>query len=266
MSISYEIWGRFGNNLFQYFACKVIANYTNKNYIYRKQFFDSNDLTIITDDNFIEIYENLRKNNNVINGNISLRGYFQRTDWFLQEKKYISSLLTEDNKDRFNDQYTIKDIVDVLKDGINYLNDKTLTVHIRLDDFYHSGYDSEISEPDLLKDYILNIMKDYDKCIFIVDKLREKWEYDYMDILLSIPNSTIKNNDILTDFSILYHSPNLMLSKSTFSWISCLCSTYNKNVWYPILNGRIPHQYIHKFKDNDVGFSLPIMTKKPDDK
>ena len=257
MSVSYNLNGRFGNNLFQYFAAKVIAKYTNKKYIYKTLFSN-----VISDSNFEEIYNKCKTDSSYLEGDIYLNGYFQTTYWINNEKEYIQSLLTIDNEDRINDVFKVKDIVE----GYNKLektiiNEDDLVVHIRLDDFYHQGYNSEVIHPLFLREYILDIMKGYKRCIFIVDKLKREWEEEYMKIMLTIPNSKILTNDMLTDFLILFYSRNLVLCRSTFAWIATLISPYNIHVWFPEQRPLInSHQIIPKFNDNSTHFE-PVYMK-----
>ena len=251
MSISYNIGGRFGNNLFQYFATKVIAKYTNKKYVYNNKFS-----YIISDNNFEDIYESI-KSNNSIEEDIYLCGYFQTTFWINNEKEYIQSLLNIKNEDRINENYTIKDIVIALESfNNNIIDNDELVVHIRLDDFYHQGYNSEVIDPLYLKDYILTLMKDFKKCRFVVDHLKKDWEKEYMTTLLTIPNSVAMTNSILEDFSLLFYSKNVVLCRSTFGWIATSISPHNIRVWFPeqfpLINS---HQIIPKFNENSVHFN-----------
>ena len=260
MSISYNLNGRFGNNLFQYFATKVISKYTNKKYVYNTYFN-----RVIGDEEFKVIYESCIEGSFQTEDDLYLNGYFQTDFWIIKEKEFLQSLLTIDNIDRINKDYTIKDIVLVLYDFSLkelVLNPSSLTVHIRLDDFYHQGYNSEVLDPDFLIEYINSVILDNNikNCIFIVDILKEDWEKNYINKLLTIPNSVIMNNDILTDFSLLFYSYNLMLCKSTFGWISSACSKYNKNIWLPINKSIHSHQVFNTLGENTITFTPTYMT------
>lgn len=253
MSISYKVGGRFGNNLFQYFATKVIGKITNKKYVYKASFEKEID----------EIeFENIYKNNICnIDNDIVLNGYFQKDFWITKEKEYMNSLLTENNNDRINDNYTVKDLVLSLKNlNKEYIelvkNTGTLVVHVRLDDFYHQGYNSEVIDPYFLRDYIETVMRENNitKCVYIVDILKKSWEVNYMNIILSIPNSVMLNNDMLTDFSLLYYSSNLMVCRSTFAWIASACSLHNKKIWLPVDSNINANQKFNTLGDNTIVF------------
>jgi hypothetical protein len=258
MSISYKVGGRFGNNLFQYFATKVIGKYTNKTYTYNKNFEK-----VITDNTFQNTYNSLISNNLIIKEDITLEGYFQTTEWINKEKNYIQSLLTINNEDRINDQYLIKDIVEELNNFNYSIKEDELIVHIRLDDFYHQGYNSEIVDSCFLKEYILDLMSTHKfiNITFISDSLRHTWEYEYMKNLLEIPNSKLLNNTLLKDFSLIYYSKNIVLCRSTFGWISSLISLTINNIWFPEQKPLInSHQIIPKFNENSIHFIPKYMT------
>ncbi len=248
MSISYNIGGRFGNNLFQYFACKVLAKYSNKEYVYDKRFS-----YIVTDNTFKEVYSKV-KNNETIEGDIFLDGYFQTTYWINEELYYIQKLLTVDNTDKINEEYTVADIVIALNSFNKTISEDELVIHVRLDDFLHQGYNSEVILPFYLREYITSL--NFKKYTFVVDHIKKDWERNYMDCLLSIPNSTSITGDLLSDFSLLYHSKNVVLCRSTFGWIATLISPHNKRVWfpeqYPLINS---HQIIPKFNDKSIHFN-----------
>jgi hypothetical protein len=254
MSISYIVAGRFGNNMFQYFACKVLSKVTSKNYVYSQTL---NNSLVVTDNNFKDVYE--RK---VTSENILLSGWFQTTYWINENIDYIHSLLTENNEDRINNNYTVKDIVKFITREKSIKD--CLTVHIRLDDFFHQGHNSEILDPFYLKSYIENVMSEnnINKCVFIVDELRKDWEIKYMDELLKISNSTKESNSLLEDFSIIYNSEYVMLCRSTFGWISSLISKRNKRVWFPeqipLINS---HQYITLFNNKAIHFNPTYYTR-----
>jgi hypothetical protein len=261
MSISHHVGGgRFGNNLFKYFATKVIGKYTNKTY--RHNYRSCNHF--INDSTYKQAYEYCVKNPNSLEGDIFLDGYFQTDFWVVKEREFLNSLMTIENTDKFNDEYCIKDIAEALKNfDKSMFGDNTLTVHIRLDDFFHKNENSEVLDPDFLRDYISNVMTEnnFTKCVFIVDELRKEWEKKYMDKLLSIPNSLKITNDLLTDFCILFYSPNLMVCRSTFAWAASACSIYNKKIWLPLKQNTHSHQVFNTLGENTITFTPSYMTK-----
>jgi len=244
MPISYTISGRFGNNLYQYFACKIISKLTNKKYEYIGNNLHEYNKTsfIISDSNFYEVYD---KTIIISQDNILLSGFFQNIKHLTENLEYIRELFNINNEDRINNEHTIKDIVNYclnIPQCLEYKNNKdTLFVHVRLDDFYHQGWNSEILDPIELKKYIINIVKEENKnnCVIIADKIRQDWEQKYIDELLKL-NSEYKDNfirlssnSLLEDFSLIYNAEYIVLCRSTFGWISTLLSTINKKNWFP---------------------------------
>jgi hypothetical protein len=243
MSISYFVGGRLGNNLFQYFTAKVFCKLLNKKYIFNTKFNFK-----VTDDNFNSFYENYSE---CKVDNIFFDGYFQ-TNFLMKYKEYIQSLLTNLNEDKVNNNLTIKNIIDLMNRNSKrdeLLNDNILYVHIRLDDFIYTK--NQIVNPNSLQEYINNILKEntnITKCAFIVDHIRQKWEADYMNILLSnVKNSYILQNDMFTDLYIMMNCKYIIASRSTFSWISILLSSKCEKVWIPV---KIPLSHSHQTLDN----------------
>ena len=145
MSISYFVSGRFGNNLFQYFATKVLGKILNKEYVFNgskkplsrgvnNEKIKIDNLTEVDDEKFNEIISN---SGSSIEGDIYVVGFFQTQDWITLYRDYIQSLFTEENMDRINDDYTISHIVKHVS-KIKPVRDDILIVHLRLDDFFHN--------------------------------------------------------------------------------------------------------------------------------
>jgi hypothetical protein len=260
MSISHHVGGgRFGNNLFKYFATKIIGKYTNKKYVHNRRSWNH----FINDSNYKQAYDHCVENPNSLEGDIFLDGYFQTDFWVVKEREFLNSIITVDNDDRFNDEYCIKDIAEALnKFDKSTIDETTLTVHLRLDDFFHQNNNSEVIDPDYLRDYITKVMAEnnFTKCMFVVDEIRKDWEQKYMDKLLSIPNSFKVTNDLLTDFCILFYSPNLMVCRSTFAWAASACSIYNKKMWLPLKPNTHSHQVFNTLGENTTTFIPPYLT------
>ena len=231
MSVSYYTGGRFGNNIYQYIATKLICKLTNKSYQYIDNCSNETKKSsfIITDSNFYDVYDKkiLIEQNNII-----LSGYFQSVRHINENIDYIRELFTETNEENINSSFKVKDIVLKIKEQ-PLINDK-LVVHVRLDDFYHQGHNSEIIDPKYLKEYIKEIMmqEKITLCVFIVDKPKQEWEQKYIDFFKDI-NIEVQSNSILEDFSLIYNSEYTLLCRSTFGWISTLLSTINKKNWFP---------------------------------
>lgn len=261
MNISYFVSGRFGNNLFQYFATKVLGKILNKEYVFdgsKKPLTRGANNEKIEVDNTVEVDEEMfndiiSKKEYSIEGNIYVVGFFQTQEWITLYKEYIQSLFTEENMDRINNEFTISGIFKIVN-KINPIRDDILIVHLRLDDFFHNAYNSEVIHPKSIIDKI-NEIEGINKVMFISDTLKRPWEVSYVNHLTySVKNSISVTNPLLTDFGILYKAKNLMLCRSTLGWIAGILSKENKRNWFP-LNEEFKHQSVNKLNENTVTFT-----------
>ena len=261
MNISYFVSGRFGNNLFQYFATKVLGKILNKEYVFdgsKKPLTRGVNNEKIEVDNMVEVDEEIfndiiSKKEYSIEGNIYVIGFFQTQEWITLYKEYIQSLFTEENMDRINNEFTISGIFKIIN-KINPIRDDILIVHLRLDDFFHNAYNSEVIHPKSIIQKI-NEIEGINKVMFISDTLKRPWEVSYVNHLTySVKNSISVTNPLLTDFGILYKAKNLMLCRSTLGWIAGILSKENKRNWFP-LNEEFKHQSVNKLNENTVTFT-----------
>jgi hypothetical protein len=257
MSISYFVSGRFGNNLFQYFATKVLGKILNKEYVFNgskipltRGVNKIENMVEVDEEKFNEI---ISKKEYSIEGNIYVVGFFQTQDWLTLHRDYIQSLFTEENMDRINDDYTISGIVKHVS-KIKPVRDDILIVHLRLDDFFHNAHNSEVIHPKSIIEEI-NKIEGINKIMFISDTLKKPWELSYVNHLTySVKNSIAISNSLLTDFGLLYKARNLMLCRSTLGWIAGVLSTENKRNWFP-LNEEFKHQTVNKLNENTLTFT-----------
>ncbi len=285
MSISFFVSGRFGNNLFQYFATKVLGEILNKEYVFNdsknplsrgknNEKIEVENMVEVDEEQFNEIISKRgyrtqsRQSRSVqstkdpgsftgtgysIEGNIYVIGFFQTQEWLTLHKEYIQTLFTEENMDRINDDYTISSIVKHVS-KIKPVRDDILIVHLRLDDFFHNAHNSEVIHPKSIIEEI-NKIEGINKVMFISDTLKKPWELSYVNHLTySVKNSIAISNSLLTDFGLLYKSRNLMICRSTLGWIAGILSTENKRNWFP-LNEDFKHQTVNKLNENTLTFT-----------
>ena len=261
MNISYFVSGRFGNNLFQYFATKVLGKILNKEYVFNRSktpLTRGKNNEKIKVENMVEVDEEkfneiISKKEYSIEGNIYIVGFFQTQDWITLHREYIQTLFTEENMDRINDDYTISSIVKHVS-KIKPVRDDILIVHLRLDDFFHNAHNSEVIHPKSIIEEI-NKIEGINKVMFISDTLKKPWELSYANHLTySVKNSIAISNSLLTDFGLLYKAKNIMLCRSTLGWIAGILSTENKRNWFPA-NNDFKHQTVNKLNENTVVFN-----------
>jgi hypothetical protein len=151
--------------------------------------------------------------NFAIHKDIHMNGFFQRSEIFEYLRDYIKEIYTAENKDFINDKYRICDTILPIN-PLGGPND--LVVHIRLDDFIHSGHNSQIFNPIQTKNIIKSIS--YEKLYIVCDTLRYDWEKVYMSNFEDL-NPIHISSSLLEDFSRLKSSNKILISASTLSWI-----------------------------------------------
>ena len=245
--IFYE--GRYGNAVFQYIFARYISYLTGqiindeiKYYIYTNnnviQFIgkeninstkstihnintvNSNDdnVFLITDNNAEYIIQELIQNKNLLDGkNIILgkrTGYYQRSILYKHDTNFIPS------------------IINYPQPSSNIYDDKTVVIHIRLDDFHRNGIDSEI----LSFNYYDNIIKTfqytdihivynnpenspYKKRMFqILGTTYYEEESKYLKYFVSKYNAKMVASDISSDFKYFQMFKHIILSASSFGF------------------------------------------------
>ena len=264
--ISYKINGRFGNNLFQYLATKILQlKLLNNNRNYEYEFNlknndndndnDNDNIFIVNDENFFDIIDN--PSIIPLNNYVYLNGWFQFEKHILENKTYISSIINEINNENINDKYKVSDISRKLNSFSQFesvFNENELVIHLRLDDFIGDKVCMHyINYFDVLRT-IPNIIK---KVTIIVDKCKQKWELEYLNLIYSFcinKNLEVKiesGKELLDDFCKLYYAKNLLSSNSTFCFLAGLLGNH-KLTWCPSNYKVYPHQKIEKFNNDTV--------------
>jgi hypothetical protein len=131
------------------------------------------------------------------------------------------------------------------------LSPNDILVHVRLDDFIHSGHNSEILDIS----YYVRALKNpsnWDRVIIVTDVLRTKEEQNYIDVLKETigGNIVVHQGFLLQDWHMLRSARNIVLSNSTFAWTALLAG----NAEYAVVpNTKIhAHQVVCAIKDISV--------------
>jgi hypothetical protein len=195
----------------------------------------------------IHTYINLKDKNLYLNPkdfgihkDIYMCGFFQRSEIFEYLRDYIKELYNIENKDSINDKYRICDTILPIN-PLGGPND--LIVHIRLDDFKHEGYNSQIFNPLQIKNIIKSIS--YDKLYIVCDKLRYDWEREYMNFFNDL-NPIHVSSTLIEDFSHMKSANKILISASTLSWIATYLGDANEvhipyNSYHGGYEGTGPH-------------------------
>jgi len=203
--ITVEFKGNLGNQLFQYAACRSLAEIKNFDFHIPKS-FAGNEILMLNCNlgnemfNILNIfYENYafkyEPNFYNISDNTILNGFFQSEKYFCKEKvkewyKQPYNKIAED----FLKQYNINDYC---------------YIHFRATDYIDTPYWLPQSYFDNAKNEIKKINSEI-KFIIITDDVISAKNY--------FPNDLIIKNDVIVDFYLLSHTKYIITSNSSFSW------------------------------------------------
>ena len=252
MKISYKVSGRFGNNLFQYIAMKVVQNEISKNDTFIEYVYNTplENAYIVTDENFFSILEDISP---LINKNVYLDGYFQYDTHIIKYKGYINAAINSYNSEHINDNIKVSYLANQLSKNKYEFNPNEYILHLRLDDFIG---DRIVMKPDMYID-VISSLNSIGHLVIVVNKLKYTWELEYVRMIHEYATkvkgfsvSVSSEDDMLKDFCKLYYAPNLISSNSTFSYLAGLLGKH-KYTFCPI-NTFYSYQQISKFDENTV--------------
>jgi hypothetical protein len=240
--IAFVQQGRFGNTLLQYIACKIACLKFGFEYIDSIYKLQSPSLTIFeheTDAIWARINTpysihkwqelNLILQPEQLASDIVLHGFFQNIAFLNMYYMEIMSFFHRNNTDKINDSLRICDIY-----TSPYLNagDKDIVLHIRLDDFYYAGNNSNVLSHDYYVSALNKIKKTYLvewKYIWIViDTIKNEREHFYLNELINQINNigftyiSIHSKSMLEDWNMCRTATYFISSNSTFAWTAIL--------------------------------------------
>jgi len=242
-------FGRLGNQLFRYITSKLFTFKFQHEYIARSEFVDE-DYIIINEDNI----DDYLTNNNILNKNIILQGYFQKSELFNRYYNQLNSFVYNDNNNDYwevnNKKYYAKDYLVHSKHSLN-LKSTDIVIHLRLNDFIqYPCKTSDIIPPQY---YIetLEKMKITNETIYIIcDKLKYDWEFKYIEYFKKW-NIILIQKDLFHDIALLRDCNILIHSNSSLCWIISFLS--NKQQRYiPYTSKKYMNQNQHLLKINET--------------
>lgn len=210
--------GRFGNQLFRYLTAKLFTVKFKHTYVPNNEFL-CKDYTIVTDDNIVDVLEN--KNNIAIN-NIVLKGYFQKSNLFLNNREELLNIIfNENNNDYWSHENTVIHVKDYIINSTHSikLTPDAIVVSLRLDDFIQLPCaTSDIIPPQYYID-ILNKLNTQTSPIYIVcDKINHDWEKKYVEHFEKW-NPIVIQNTLIHDIALMRDCKTLVHSNSSLCWI-----------------------------------------------
>jgi len=195
-----------------------------------------------------------------------LNGYFQKSNIFLYLRqillKYFNVLNnTYINNTYINNYYNIPNehkISDFC--GIHTKHtiecDKSLILHLRLDDFIHNNSPPNIFDMVELSKYIDSIS--FTKLYIVCDILTKNWEIKYVNYFTNKYNAIILNGTFMDDFNLLKLSNRLVTSQSTFCWIAAYLGNAQE-VFIPYSNFHKEHQILKECHENcTIKYDIPF--------
>jgi hypothetical protein len=282
--ISYAVRGRFGNNLFQYYATRILMKLLNevgeKSGKKKYEFKYKNEIrpfqphlettpegyVEVDDQAFLKYYAQLRNGEyptEIKEKNIWMFGYYQFNQFLIDNIDFVKELFSVENPDIINDQVPMNQFVYQVKvayspkvtDPEKLVSSNSLYLHTRLDDFIQSGNNNNIITYQSYVKLIMDIKKEIptiDTVIIVVDKVKRDFEVFYLTNLIKEISKTVKcsyhSGNMWQDFAMLYYAKNLVCSNSTFSWWAGLLGESTMN-WFPDTMNYYDNQQFDKIND-----------------
>ena len=242
--------GRLGNQLFAYMMSKLITIKYGHTY---------NSIDIVDTTNFVSIDENnindLFDGKIDSNNNILLFGYFQKSDYFIENRKdLIETIYNNKNDDYFimnNTKCFIKDYLINSKHSLK-MNENDIVMSLRLDDFIqYPCKTSDIIPPQYYMDILKNTTINSNLYI-VCDKIKHDWEFKYIEYFNKW-NPILLQNDLISDIALMRDCDNLIHSNSTLCWIISFLSNKHKRIipFTPKIYMN-QNQKLDKIESNDI--------------
>lgn len=265
--------GRFGNNIFQYIACKLFCKRFQWNYVSRIQELNEPQLTLYEQEIFstwgivntpYKLYTILDVNLSIPEeckeGDAIVFGYFENLNLINTYLDDVKAFFHPENTDVFYNQYSIRDILlDLpIKPSIH-----DLVIHVRLDDFYTSvNGASNVVSHSYYRDafaYLIQVTPLIHNVWIVSDKIRDHREQSYMNELLNVlkesgfTNVHFHQKSLLEDWNFCRLAQYFIGSNSSFAWTAMIVgnpifATIANTKGYPhqqlVPLNHIPHCYV----------------------
>ena len=232
--ISYELSGRLGNNIIQYWTAYFLSKQTGgllvppPNKGATPLIIDDNDwetwAPTMTDEQIRDKFALTQK------ANIYLKGYFQRGNVFLRHPEWL--LETIQSTFQFVPQLPIKQLFQPCSIA---MSPSTAVVHLRLSDFNYQGQSNIVDPMFYVTEMKLAIdQHNIDSFLVVVDKITLQGESKYMNKLSQLLTANIDeiasgrvklqllSGSVLEDWNTIRCAPYVISSNSTYAFTACL--------------------------------------------
>lgn len=260
--VSFKPNGRTGNLLFQYLACKLIEHRFGHVYLNYEVFRNLNEYEILNDNQFFGLNDD-----NYPLTNILLDGFFQKSEIYTKYRQDLMKLLYSSLSDSWmldGIKYHIGDFLK-LNDEVLPIRSFDVVISLRLDDFIQLPRErSDILPPSFYLNFLNTIPKETDSKILIVcDKIRHKWEFEYikcLELFNPVMIKHIEGNELMNDFEILRDCPILIHSNSTFCWIASFLSNLETKQRIIPKTNFYKGQDLGKIEESDILLDVETLT------
>jgi hypothetical protein len=220
-TVYFFIQGQFANNLFQYFAAEMIRKIYGYDEVKPTFTMNLEFNNVIDDVKFKQIItRHIRGETVDIDGrrDILLLGFFQRSEIFKFERKYVRGLFRAENMSHISNRIQIGNIVKYQSKHTEQPTESDLVLHLRCGDFWdHEKHRSQIYHPTMLKQIISTIK--YDKLYIVSSPADFDWEKEYYQQFEELNPVWIHGN-LGDDFDFLMKAKKIITSASTLSWMA----------------------------------------------
>lgn len=217
--VSFRTWGRFGNNLIQYIACRLLGKLTGVHRFTRPD--DQNSHALIVKDEEWVWAMTCGAPDEWKHRDLYLDGFFQRGDLWLPHTDFILSLMNEHNTDVVSDHMSVASLIqpgNVDAQGVD-----TVAVHLRLGDFNHDGTNANIVDVQFFVDEVIKSRRR--TVLIVVDAIRSLIDLQYIMTLCTritphVSSIRFQTGPLLEDWNTLRNASYLISSNSSFAWVA----------------------------------------------
>ena len=271
-TVYFFIQGQFGNNLFQYFAAEIIRKLYNYDDVKPTFTLNLEFNHVIDDVKFKQIITKHMQSSELPEmdrrKDILLLGYFQRSEIFKFERKFVRGLFRAENMNHISNRIQIGNIVKYQTKHTIQPTEEDLVLHLRCGDFWdHEKNRSQMYHPTTLKRIIATIP--HNKLYIVSNPAEFEWEKEYYSQFEDLMPTWIHGN-LGDDFDFLMKANKIITSASTMAWMAAYLGHAKEvhipyNHYYGGFEGC--EQSLAEFHDQckvyyDVDYWLPPHTSK----